>query len=46
MLVWYIPVMKADRLAEQTGAVVKAFVKRIPSAASRSIFGVRVSPSP
>ena len=40
MLVWYIPVMNADRAAEQTGAVTNAFVKRAPSPANLSRFGV------
>jgi len=41
MLVWCTPVMKAEREVEQMGAVVKARLKRAPSAASRSRFGVR-----
>jgi hypothetical protein len=43
MLVWYIPVMKAERLGEQTGDVVKAWANRMPSAAKKSRFGVRTS---
>jgi acetylornithine deacetylase/succinyl-diaminopimelate desuccinylase-like protein len=40
------PVMKPERLVEQTGAGVKARVKRTPSEASRSTFGVRTSGYP
>jgi hypothetical protein len=43
MVVWYIPVIKAERLAEQTGEVVQAFVKRAPCAASLSRLGVLTS---
>jgi len=43
MLVQYLPVMNDDRLAEQTGALVNALVKRTPSAASRSRLGVCTS---
>ena len=38
--VGYMPVMIAERVGVQTGAVAKARVKRAPSAASRSRFGV------
>ena len=38
--VGYMPVMIAVRAGEQIGAVAKARVKRTPSAASRSRFGV------
>ncbi len=41
-----MPVMNADRLAEQTGAVVYAFVNRMPWAASLSRFGVETCVSP
>jgi len=40
MEVWNIPVIIAERLAEQTGPVVNALVKRIPWLASLSRFGV------
>ena len=46
MLVWYIPVMKAERQVEQTGAVTKASVNFTPSAAKRSTFGVSMAVSP
>jgi hypothetical protein len=46
MVVWYMPVMKADRLGEQTVAVVKKLVYRTPAAASRSRFGVQTSRVP
>jgi hypothetical protein len=38
--------MNAERLTEQTGAVVYARVNRTPSAASLSRFGVEVSGDP
>lgn len=40
MVVWYIPVMRAEREGEQTEAVRKALAKRVPSRARRSRFGV------
>jgi len=46
MEVWYIPVMNADRLGEQTGAVTYAFVKRTPRLARRSRCGVSIAVSP
>ena len=46
MLVWYMPVITAERLGEQTGAVMKALVKRAPSRARRSMFGVSMVVSP
>ena len=46
MLVWYIPVMNAEREAEQTGPVTKALVYRTPSPASLSRFGVLTSVLP
>jgi hypothetical protein len=46
MDVWYIPVMIAERLGTQTPAVLNAFGKRQPSAASRSRLGVRATRSP
>ena len=36
MLVWYMPVMMAEREAEQTGPVTKALVNLAPSPASLS----------
>src|SRR5262245_57773092 len=36
----YRPVRKLARLGEQSGVVANAFVKRAPSRASRSMFGV------
>jgi hypothetical protein len=41
-----MPVMSAARLGAHTPAVVKTFVKRTPSAARRSRFGVRAAESP
>jgi hypothetical protein len=38
--------MNADRLGEQTGAVVKNRVYRVPAEASRSRFGVQTSCAP
>ena len=35
-----MPVISAERLGEQTGAVTKALVKRAPADAKRSMFGV------
>jgi hypothetical protein len=46
MVVWYMPVAKADRLGEHTGAVVKAFSKRTPARAIASKFGVWIRGSP
>ena len=40
VLVWYMPVMNADRLLGETGPVANARVYRIPCAARRSRFGV------
>jgi hypothetical protein len=40
------PVRKVARAGEQTGLLLKARVKRMPSAASRSMFGVRMSGLP
>src|SRR5690606_6587401 len=42
----YMPVISAARLGAQTPEVANAFSKRVPSAASRSTFGVRASGSP
>ena len=38
--------MYVMRLGEQTGVQAKARVKRAPPAASRSMFGVCISPQP
>ena len=38
--------MNADRQVEQTGAVTKAFVNRVPRLASASTFGVAMAFSP
>ncbi len=46
MDVWYIPVMKAERLGKQTGAVTYAFVNRTPRLARRSRCGVSIAVSP
>ena len=46
MAVWYMPVIMAERLGEQTGAVVKQRVNRAPWLASLSILGVRMSGVP
>ena len=40
------PVRKVARVGEQTGLLLKARVNRMPSAASRSMFGVRMSGLP
>jgi len=40
------PVRIVARLGEQTGVATKKFWKRTPVAASRSMFGVRISGLP
>ena len=42
----YGTMIQAERLGEQTGAVTNARVKRTPSAARRSMCGVRIVVSP
>ena len=42
-LVWYLPVIKADREMLQIGPVTNARVKRVPRAASASTFGVWIA---
>jgi hypothetical protein len=46
MAVWYIPVMNAERLAEQTGAVEMTVLYLRPAAARRSRCGVFTSGCP
>ena len=46
MLVWYMPVISAERLIEQIGPVTNARSNFTPSAARRSTFGVRIVFSP
>ena len=46
MDVWYIPVINAERLVEQTGAVTNALVKMTPLLANVSTCGVSISVSP
>ncbi len=46
MDVWYIPVINAERLAEQTGAVTNALVNMTPLLANLSTCGVSISVSP
>ena len=46
MLVWYMPVMSAERDGEQTGQVTYALVKRAPWEARRSMLGVSTSVLP
>ena len=46
MDVGYMPVMIPERAGAQTGVTAKARVKRAPSAASRSRFGVTAYASP
>ena len=41
-----VPVIRAERLAEQTGAVTKAWVWRMPSEARRSMLGVETAGVP
>ena len=43
MLVWYMPVMSAEREGEQIEPVTKARSKSIPLLASRSTFGVWIT---
>ena len=46
MDVWYIPVINAERLVEQTGAVTNALVNMTPLLANLSTCGVSISVSP
>ncbi len=46
MVVWYMPVIIAEREGEHTGAVMKACRKRVPSLASWSTLGVWMAVSP
>jgi hypothetical protein len=46
MLVWYMPVIIAERHGEHTGAVTKALANLVPSRARRSTCGEWMVVSP